>query len=112
MKRTFEFLGHVVEEGKIYPSQEKVKAVIDYPEPKEVKDIQSFLGLTGYFRKFISSYSTIAKPLSDMLRKDQSYNFDDKARNALIQLKTILTQNPVLKIYHSRHEMEVHTDAI
>ena len=46
-----------------------------------------------------------------MLRKDQSYNFDDKARNAFIQLKTILTQNPVLKIYHSRHETEVHTDA-
>ncbi|KAG5317167.1 POL3 protein, partial [Pseudoatta argentina] len=79
--------------------------------PRELKDIQSFLGLTGYFRKFISSYFTIVKPLSDMLWKDQSYNFDDKARNAFIQLKTILTQNPVLKIYHLRHETEVHTDA-
>ncbi|KAG5320516.1 POL2 protein, partial [Pseudoatta argentina] len=71
VKRTIEFLGHIVEGGKIYPFQEKVKAVIDYPE-KELKDIQSFLGLTGYFRKFIPSYSTIAKPLRDMLRKDQS----------------------------------------
>ncbi|XP_011059060.1 PREDICTED: uncharacterized protein LOC105148815 [Acromyrmex echinatior] len=110
VKRTIEFLVHVVEGGKIYPSQEKVKAVIDYPEPKEFKDVQSFFGLTGYFRKFISSYSTIAKPLSDMLRKDQSYNFDDKARNAFVHLRTILTQNPVLKIYYSRHETEVHTN--
>ncbi|KAG5318843.1 POL3 protein, partial [Pseudoatta argentina] len=107
LKRTIEFLGHIIEEGKIYPSQEKVKAVMDYPEPKELKDIQSFLGLTGYFRKFISSYSMIAKPLSDMLRKDQPYNFNDKARNAFIQLMT-LTQNPVLKIYHLRHETEVY----
>ena len=109
MKRIIEFLGHIVEGDKIYPSQEKVKAMIDYP--KELKDIQSFLGLTGFIRKFIPSYSTIAKSLSDMLRKDQLHNFDDKARNAFIQLKTILTQNPVLKIYHSRHETEVHTDA-
>ena len=71
-KRTIEFLDYAVEGGKIYPYQEKVKAVIDYPEQRELKDIQSFLGLTGFIRKFIPSYSTIAKSLSDMLRKDQS----------------------------------------
>ena len=70
VKRIIEFLGHIVEGDKIYLSQEKVKAMIDYP--KELKDIRSFLGLTGFIRKFIPSYSTIAKSLSDMLRKDQS----------------------------------------
>jgi len=72
----------------------------DYPEPRGLKDVQSFLGLTGYFRKYIPSYSTIAKLLSDMLRKNRQYVFDDKARNAFLQLKSALTQKPVLKIYH------------
>jgi len=84
VKRTIEFLGHFIEGGKIYPSREKVKAVMDYSEPKGLKNIQSFLELTDYFRKFISSYFTVAKPLSDMLRKDQPYIFDDKARNAFL----------------------------
>lgn len=65
--------------------------MIDFPEPKELKDVQSFLGLSGYFRKFISSYSVIAKPLSDMLKKDRQYVFDNKAKNTFMQLKTVLT---------------------
>jgi len=111
IKKSIEFLGHVVERGNISPSPGKVKAVIDYPEPRGLKDVQSFLGLSGYFRKYIPSYSIIAKPLSDMLRKDRQYVFDDKARNAFLQLKSALTQKPVLKIYHPQHETELHTDA-
>lgn len=111
IKKSIEFLGHIVEEGQIYPSPTKVKAVLDYPKPKGLKDIQSFLGLSGYFRKFISSYSVIAKPLSDMLRKDRQYVFDEKAKGTFLQLKTLLTQNPILKMYHPRWESELHTDA-
>lgn len=111
IKRSVEFLGHIVEGGKIYPSPEKVKAVINYPEPKGLKDIQSFLGLSGYFRKFIPLYSVIARPLSDLLQKNRPYNFDENARSAFQQLKTKLTQNPVLKIYNPKHVTEVHTDA-
>lgn len=89
IKRSIEFLGHIIEEGKIYPSPEKIKAVINYPEPQGLKDIQSFLGLSGYFRKFIPSYSVIAKPLSDMLQKNRPYDFNEKTRNAFLQLKAI-----------------------
>jgi len=63
-------LGHVIEDGKLYPSPEKTKAVLRVPEPKTIKQVQSFLGLSGYFRKFIPQYSKIAKPLSDILKKD------------------------------------------
>jgi len=56
MKRFIEFLGHVVEDGKIYPSPEKMKTVIDFPKPKGLKDFQNFLGLSGYFRKFIPPF--------------------------------------------------------
>jgi len=70
LKRCIEFLGHIIEDGKIYLSPEKTKAVLKFPEPKTIKQVQSFLGLSGYFRKFIPQYSKIAKPLSDILKKD------------------------------------------
>ncbi|GFV11612.1 retrovirus-related Pol polyprotein from transposon 297 [Trichonephila clavipes] len=76
LHNTIEFLGHIIENGRLFPSPSKTKAVINYPDLKNIKDVRRFLGLTGYFRKFLPSYSTIAKPLSDhLLRKDSLSNF-------------------------------------
>ncbi|GFT76914.1 retrovirus-related Pol polyprotein from transposon 297 [Trichonephila clavipes] len=75
LHNTIEFLGHIIENGRLFPSPSKTKAVINYPDLKNIKDVHQFLGLTGYFRKFLPSYSTIAKPLSDLLRKDSPFNF-------------------------------------
>lgn len=111
LKRTVEFLGHIVEEGRIRPSPSKTAAVRSFPEPKTIKSVQSFLGLTGYFRKFIEGYATIAKPLSDMLRKDAKFVFKEEQRGAFEQLKRSLVANPVLKIYDPLAETELHTDA-
>ncbi|GBO13085.1 Retrovirus-related Pol polyprotein from transposon 297 [Araneus ventricosus] len=78
LKKRIEFLGHVVEDGKIFPSTLKTKAVLNFPEPANLKQIHSFLGLTGYFRKFIPKYSTIARPLSDLLKKDRKFKFGEE----------------------------------
>ncbi|GFT27265.1 hypothetical protein TNCV_5140621 [Trichonephila clavipes] len=64
LKRKIEFLGHIVESGTIKPSPTKTLAVRKFPEPTTIKQVQSFLGLTGYFRKYIKDYSKIAKPLA------------------------------------------------
>ncbi|GFT19887.1 retrovirus-related Pol polyprotein from transposon 297 [Trichonephila clavipes] len=77
-----EFLGHITENGRLFPSPLKTKAVINYPDLKNIKDVRRFLGLTGYFRKFLLSYSTIAKPLSDLLRKDSLFQFYDEQQTA------------------------------
>ncbi|GFX89410.1 transposon Ty3-I Gag-Pol polyprotein [Trichonephila clavipes] len=61
--------GHVVENGAIKPSTAKTLAVRKFPEPTAIKQVQSFLGLTGYFRKYIKDYSTIAKPLSELTKR-------------------------------------------
>lgn len=111
MQRRVEFLGHVVEDGKIYPSPDKTAAVKCFPKPRSLKDVRSFLGLTGYFRKFIPCYSTIAKPLSDMLKKDRKFIFNDAQIQAFEELKRSLTGDTVLKIYRPEDETEVHTDA-
>ncbi|GFY17895.1 hypothetical protein TNCV_3383881 [Trichonephila clavipes] len=106
-----EFLGHIIENNKLFPSPSKTKSVVNYPEPKTTKEVQRFLGLTGYFRKFIPAYSVIAKPLSDLLRKDTPFNFDVKQKYSFDELKRLLCQKPVLGIYRQNCETEIHTDA-
>ncbi|GFX45285.1 retrovirus-related Pol polyprotein from transposon 17.6 [Trichonephila clavipes] len=75
LKKKIEFLGHIVESGTIKPSPTKTLAVRKFPEPTTIKQVQSFLGLTGYFRKYIKDYSKIAKPLSDLTRKKKTSLF-------------------------------------
>lgn len=73
--------------------------------------MQSFLGLTGYFRKYIKDYSLIARPLSNLLKADVDFKFGPKELVAFNSLKSILTSKPVLKIYSPEAYTEVHTDA-
>ncbi|GFY63546.1 retrovirus-related Pol polyprotein from transposon 297 [Trichonephila inaurata madagascariensis] len=100
LHRKIEFSGHIIENNKLFPSPSKTKSVVYYPEPKTTKEVQHFLGLTGYFRKFIPAYSVIAKPLSDLLRKDTPFNFDVKQKASFDELKRLLCQKPVLGFLH------------
>ncbi|GFS37412.1 retrovirus-related Pol polyprotein from transposon 297 [Trichonephila inaurata madagascariensis] len=102
---------HVIENNKLFPSPSKIKSVVHYPEPKTTKNVQRFLGLTGYFRKFIPAYYVIAKPLSDLLRKDTPLNFDVKQKASFDELKRLLCQKTVLGINRQNCETEIHTDA-
>lgn len=111
LQREIDFLGYQIKNGQLYPSPLKTKAVLNFPEPKNIKDVQSYLGLTSYFRKFIKDYSLIAKPLSDLLRKDTKFHFDDDQRNSFNRLKQILSSDPVLCIYNPNSETEIHCDA-
>ncbi|GBM72285.1 Transposon Ty3-G Gag-Pol polyprotein [Araneus ventricosus] len=111
LKREIEFLGHRIKDGKLYASPLKIKAVMNFPEPKCTKGIRSYLGLTGYFRKFIPHYSAIAKPLSDLLKKDNNFSFGLKERESFNELKQILSKEPVLCLYNPKSETEIHTDA-
>ncbi|GBM90468.1 Retrovirus-related Pol polyprotein from transposon opus [Araneus ventricosus] len=89
LMRKVEFLGHIVENGTIKPSIAKKLAVRQFPEPTTVKQVQSFLGLTGYFRKYIKDYSKIAKPLSDLTRKENQFVFGIEQKEAFAKLKKI-----------------------
>ncbi|GFW84533.1 retrovirus-related Pol polyprotein from transposon 297 [Trichonephila clavipes] len=111
LHNTIEFLGHIIENGRLFPSPSKTKAVINYPDLKNIKDVRRFLGLTGYFRKFLPSYSTKAKPLSDLLRKDSLFQFYAEQQTAFQKLKYLLSQQPVLSIFNQNSPTEIHTDA-
>lgn len=107
-----DYLGNVIENGSVRPSERKTEAVMRYPEPKNVKQIQSFLGLTGYFRKFIAGYSKIARPLASLLKANAKFVFNRDERSAFYQLKTALGADPVLRLYRSDRETELHTGCI
>lgn len=111
LKRRVEFLGHLIENGSVYPSERKIEAVQKFPEPCNAKQLQSFLGLSGYFRKFVPQYSLIARPLSDLLKANAKYVFGERENDAFKQLKKILSSKPVLNLYVAGAETEVHADA-
>ncbi|KAK9708386.1 Reverse transcriptase (RNA-dependent DNA polymerase) [Popillia japonica] len=111
LKDNVTYLGHEIENGTVRPSRKKIEAVADFPEPTTLKKVQSFLGLTGYFRKYIKDYSLIAKPLTDLLKNPREFRFDDEQRISFGMLKDKLSSEPVLKIFNHEHQTELHVDA-
>ena len=106
-----EYLGHIVKNGTVRPSEHKTKAVARFPKPKNFRQVQSFLGLTGYFRKFIPHYSLTARPLSNLLKAGAKFQFGIEQEQAFEQLKIALASTPVLRLYKVGAETELHTDA-
>ncbi|GFT16686.1 retrovirus-related Pol polyprotein from transposon 17.6 [Trichonephila clavipes] len=108
--KKIEFLGHNVESGTIKPSPTKTLAVRKFPEPTTIKQVQSFLGLTGYFCKYIKDYSKIGKSLSDLTRKENLIVFGTQQK-AFEKLKKIMSEGPILHLYKYGRKTELHTDA-
>ncbi|GFU82871.1 retrovirus-related Pol polyprotein from transposon gypsy [Trichonephila clavipes] len=103
---------HIVESGTIKPFPTKTLAVRKFPEPTTIKQVQSFLGLTGYFRKYIKDYSKIAKPLSDLTRKENLFFFfGTQQKEAFEKLTKIMSEGPILHLYKYGRKTELHTDA-
>ena len=111
LQRKITFLGHILEKGTIRPSSTKTKAVLQFPTLTSHKQIQSFLGLTSYFRKFIKDYALIARPLSDLLRDKVPFHFGPEQQNAFLTLKKILASEPVLHLFQQGAPLQVHCDA-
>lgn len=111
LMRKVDFLGYVVEDGSLKPSEAKTSAIQNFPLPRDRKALQRFLGLTSYFRRFVEGYAVTAKPLSDLLRKEAKFELHDEQIAAFRQLKVALTNAPVLKLYDPKAATEVHTDA-
>nr|CAI5864746.1 unnamed protein product [Callosobruchus analis] len=106
-----EFLGYSVNRGGISPGQRKTEAVRQYKRPETVYEVRRFLGLTSYFRRFVPNYAVIAKPLSDLTKKNGNFEWSKDQENAFDQLKGKLTSKPILKLYNPEHYTELHTDA-
>ena len=96
LQKEVTFLGHVVSAEGTKTDPEKVKAVKKWPVPVNVKELQSFLGLAGYYRKFILGFSSIAEPLYTLCRKNIPFSWQQEQQAAFEELKDRLVSAPVL----------------
>lgn len=105
------FLGHIISERGIEPNPEKVKAVKEFKLPKTEKEIKSFLGLTGFYRKMIPNYAKIASPMTKCLRKDQKEIDPNSYKEAFEKLKILVCSSPILQIPDFNEDFYLTTDA-
>lgn len=108
---TIDFLGYEVNSDGIRPGQRKTEAVSKFREPSNQHELRQFLGLSGYFRRFIKGYALIATPMTDLLRKDAKWGWGEAQKCAFNKIKEMLIDRPVLALYNHNAETQVHTDA-
>ncbi|UYV71409.1 hypothetical protein LAZ67_8003042, partial [Cordylochernes scorpioides] len=106
-----EILGHITNQQGIKPAEYNIKAVRDFPQPKKVKEVQSFLGMCSYYRKFIKDFSLIADPLTGLIRKNAQFTWTEKQEEAFQNLKKALINPPILGHFDPNAATYIHTDA-
>lgn len=97
LRKSVEYLGHVISEKGVCPNPNKIECIKQISKPSNQKQIKMFLGMVGYYRKFINNFSTIAKPLTQLLKKDKTFEWTQAQDKAFQCLKEILTSKPLLQ---------------
>jgi Reverse transcriptase (RNA-dependent DNA polymerase) len=99
--KSIDYLGHIIGPNRLQMDPAKVKVIQDWPEPRKVKDIQSFLGFANFHRRYIHNYSDIVVPLTRLTRKNIPWNFDESCKLAFLTLKQAFISALVLTHYKS-----------
>ena len=110
-KTKIDYLGHVVSSEGVAPDEKKVQSILNYPEPRNQKEVSSFLGLAGYYRKFVRAFADMAHPLTSLTRKDAEWKWGDEQKDAFNRIKCCLTSKPILRYPDFTRDFIVHTDA-
>ncbi|XP_019166516.1 PREDICTED: uncharacterized protein LOC109162252 [Ipomoea nil] len=105
------FLGHVITKEGIRVDPTKIRAVKEWPTPKTVPEIRSFLGLAGYYRRFVPDFTKIAQPMTKLMKKEIPFRWDASCVSAFQELKERLTTAPVLALPSGIEGFEVFSDA-
>jgi hypothetical protein len=105
------FLGYITSNGGISVDPAKVKEIVAWSIPTTVMDIRSFLGLVGYYQRFIEGFSKIAKPMTSLLEKGREFKWDEKCQDSFDQLKKRLMSPPVLIMPDLQKGFDIYCDA-
>ncbi len=105
------FLGHVVSKDGIQPDPSNTGKVLAWPTPTNVTEVRQFLGFCSYYRRFVKNFSMIAKPLTDLTKKESALEWTDKCQDAFEELKAALTGSPVVAYPQDTGSFILDTDA-
>ena len=106
-----QYLGHVISKEGISLDPGNIRAIMECHIPKYVLDVWSFMGITGYYRKFIEGFSKIANPITSLQKKGKIFVWDLKCEESFNKLKELLTTAPILKITYPNKDFVVCIDA-
>eukprot|EP00253_Pinus_taeda_P019524 PITA_19524 len=110
-KEEIQYLGHVITKEGIAVDPEKIKTIMEWPIPKDVADIRSFMGLAGYYRRFVEGFSRIAYPITSLKKKGKIFKWTSECQQSFDRLKHLLTTAPILSIADPNKDYMVCTDA-
>ena len=105
------FLGHVISVEGISVDPQKIEVIVNWKPPMNVSEVCSFLGLAGYYRKFVEGFSKIVTPLTNILKKDQKFKWSDTCQHSFEELRQRLTTAPMLALPLGKDGYVVYIDA-
>ena len=110
-KSKIHYLGHLISPKGISPLPNKLDCIRHMPAPKDIKEIKQFLGLTGYYRKFVPRFADISRPLTTLMKKDRKFKWTPACQKSFELLKETLCGEPVLKYADTSKPYTLYTDA-
>ena len=110
-QRSVEFLGHIVSEEGLAMQPSKVKAISEWTACQDVSEVRAFMGLSGYYRRFIKDFSAIATPLYNLTRKESEFRWTTECQEAFDELKRRLVEEPILALPSDSGTYVLDTDA-
>ena len=111
-KSQIHYLGHLISEDGISPVLDKLDSIKNMPVPKCAKEIRQFLGLTGYYRKFVPTFADISRPLTGLTRKETTFNWTPECQKLFELLKSYLCGEPILKYADTSKPYTLYTDEV
>ena len=109
-QQELEYLGHIVTDQGVKVDQNKIQVMLDWPRPTNVSELYGFLGLTGYYRKFVRHYGILSRPLTNLLKKGQ-FRWTNAKDTAFMLLKQAMTTTPTLAMPNFQQSFTIECDA-
>jgi hypothetical protein len=110
-QKQIHYLGHIISKDGIVVDPEKIEAIREWSVPKNVTEVRSFMGLAGYYRRFIAGFSRIAHPITSLQRKEKKFQWTEECERSFQRLKQLLTSAPILRIADPNEDFVVCIDA-
>lgn len=110
-QQSIAYLGHIISRTGASTDPQKIAAIVNWPAPSSVKELRAFLGLAGYYRKFVRHFGIIAKSLTELLRKNSLFRWTPDLEQSFQALKHELSTAPVLVMPNFAKPFSIETDA-